>query len=181
MRPAHRQPWFVVAAATILLLTAPARAADQPPLTPGRIQRAIERARDWLIQQQRPDGSWAAMRASNTNVGATSLVVLALANAGVDENNLNMQRAVQWLRGQTADDTYAVSLQTMVFAMLSPDADRALIERSAAWLEDAQVRQGPTAGAWSYGQRDRGGGGDNYNSQFALLALYVAARVGVRV
>jgi hypothetical protein len=182
VRPVRRQPWLAFAGAVALLLAAPARAADPPPLTPGQIQRAIERARDWLIQQQRPDGSWTAMRASNTNVGATSLVVLALANAGVDEKNLNMQRAVEWLRRQTADDTYAVSLQTMVFAMLSPDADRALIERNAAWLEDGQARQGPTAGAWSYGQRDRGGGGgDNSNSQFALLALHEAARVGVRV
>ncbi len=164
-----------------LLLPSTAAAADPPPLTPGQIQRAIERARDWLIQQQRPEGSWTAMRASNTNVGATSLVVLALANAGVDDQNLNMRRALEWLRSQAADDTYAVSLQTMVFAMLSPDADRALIERNAAWLEAGQVRQGPTSGAWSYGQRERGGGGDNSNSQFALLALHEAARAGVRV
>lgn len=181
MPPVHRQPWLVVAGATILLLAIPAPAADPPPLAPGRIQRAIERARDWLIQQQRADGSWTAMRASNTNVGPTSLVVLALANAGVDADNLNLQRAVQWLRTQTAEDTYAVSLQTMVFAMVSPDADRALIERNVAWLEAGQVRQGPAAGAWSYGQRDRGAGGDNSNSQFALLALHEAARVGVRV
>lgn len=82
--------------------------------------------------------------------------MLALANAGVDEKNLNMQRAVEWLRRQTADDTYAVSLQTMVFAMLSPDADRALIERNAAWLENGQARQGPMAGT---GRTVSGNGG----------------------
>ena len=181
--PASRRPSLLVAvaAAAALLPVPPAAAADPPRLEPGQIQRAIERARDWLIKQQRPDGSWTAMRASNTNVGATSLVVLALANAGVDADNLNMRRALQWLRTQAADDTYGVALQTMVFAMLSPDADRALIERNAAWLESGQVPQGPTAGAWSYGQQGRGGSGDNSNSQFALLGLHEAARVGVRV
>ena len=181
MRPAQHPPRLLLAGLAAVLCSGTAVAADPPPLAPGQIQRSIERARDWLVQQQRPDGSWTAMRAGNTNVGATSLVVLALANAGVEANNLNVQRAVQWLRTQTPEDTYAVALQTMVFAMLSPDADRALIERNTAWLEAGQVRQGPMAGAWSYGRQDRGGGGDNSNSQFALLALHEAARVGVRV
>ncbi len=154
---------------------------DRPPLRPEQIQRAIDRSRDWLIKQQRPDGSWeTAMRSNDSRVGATSLVMLALANAGVDPGNLNMQRSLQWLRSQEPKDTYAVSLQTMVLAMLSPDADRATIERNVEWLEEGQVRAGPTAGAWSYGQQKQGGG-DNSNSQFALLALHEAARVGVRV
>jgi hypothetical protein len=161
---------------------APARAADDanPPLSPAAIQRAIERARDWLIREQQANGSWeCSMRTEDTRVGATALVLLALANAGVDRSHLAMQRGLDWLRRQKPEETYSVSLQVLVLAMLSPDADRVILERDVAWLEKAQVTQGPAAGSWSYGQNK--GTGDNSNAQFALLALHEAERAGVRV
>ncbi len=169
----------VVVAATALL---PARvpADDQDGVSAARIQRAVEKARDWLIREQRPDGSWeCSMRTEDTRVGATALVMLALANAGVDRTHVAMQQALDWLRRQDPDETYSVSLQTLVLAMLTPDADRAILERNVAWLERAQLQQGPAAGAWSYGNGK--GGGDNSNAQFAILALHEADRAGVRV
>jgi subtilisin family serine protease len=58
--------------------------ASAAALPPDAIQQAIEKARTWLVKQQRPDGAWvSAMRAGNDNVGPTGLVMLALANAGV--------------------------------------------------------------------------------------------------
>ena len=94
----------------------PARAADKekPALSPVAIQRAIERARDWLIREQQANGSWeCGMRTEETRVGATALVLLALANAGVDRSHLAMQRGLEWLRRQKPDETYSVALQTL--------------------------------------------------------------------
>jgi hypothetical protein len=177
--PRHCGPLALVLVASLVL---PVQAAerDAPTVSSQAIQRAIERARDWLIREQRPNGSWeSAMRTEDTRVGATALVMLALANAGVDRSHLAMQRGLDWLRRQQPDETYSVSLQVLVLAMLSPDADRVILERNVAWLERAQVTQGPAAGSWSYGQNR--GTGDNSNAQFALLALHEAERAGVRV
>ena len=119
------------------------------------------------------------MRTDDTRVGATSLVLLALANAGLEPNHVAMQRGLEWLREQKPEETYSVSLQTLVLAMLAPDADRAILNRNVEWLEKSQVAQGPATGSWSYGGNR--GTGDNSNSQFALLALHEADVAGVPV
>lgn len=169
-------------AALFGLTTTSAQTAERAPapVSPEAIQRAIEKARDWLIREQEANGSWeCSMRTDDTRVGATSLVMLALANAGVERSHLAMQRGLDWLRRQQPDETYSVSLQTLTLAMLSPDADRAILERNVDWLEKAQVPQGPATGSWSYGANK--GTGDNSNAQFALLALHEADRAGIRV
>ena len=74
--------------------------------------------------------------------------------------------------------TYPVSLQTMVLCMAEPEKDFITIRNNAHWLEETQIKEGPRRGAWSYPGI---GGGDNSNSQFALLALYEAERAGVSV
>jgi hypothetical protein len=154
--------------------------AQRPAVTTEAIEKAIDKARDWLVRQQRADGSWeSAMRPNETRVGATALVTLALLNAGLPNEHPTIRKAVDWLRGQIPDETYSVSLQTMVLAMVTPDADRLQLARNVRWLEDGQVREGPTAGSWSY--HHNRGNGDNSNSQFALLALHEAAEVGLPV
>ncbi len=179
LRRADRRTGLVAALAILAGgMVAPSVLAG--PLGPEAIQRAIEKARDWLIRDQKPDGTWeCSMRTAETRVGATSLVVLALANAGVPADHPALAKSLGWLRRQEPRDTYSVSLQTMVFAMLSPDADRPIIARNAEWLEKAQVAQGRAAGAWYYHTDE--GVGDNSNSQFALLALHEAAGAGVKV
>ena len=166
-----------------LLLTPPRLpAADREPaaVSPEKIRRAIDKARDWLLGEQQPNGTWqVGMRTDDTRVGATALVMLALANAGVPVEHPQMARALEWIRRQKPEETYSVSLQTMILAMLSPDADRAILQRNVEWLEGTQVAQGPATGSWSYGRAK--GTGDNSNSQFALLGLHEADRVGVRV
>ena len=166
-----------------ILLAAPRLpAADREPaaVSPEKIRRAIDKARDWLLGEQQPNGTWqVGMRTDDTRVGATALVMLALANAGVPAEHPQMARALEWIRRQKPEETYSVSLQTMILAMLSPDADRAILQRNVEWLEGTQVAQGPATGSWSYGRAK--GTGDNSNSQFALLGLHEADRVGVRV
>jgi squalene cyclase len=154
--------------------------ADEAGVSSAQIQRAIEKARDWLEREQEADGSWeCAMRTQDTRVGATALVMLALANAGMRAEEPAMRKSLDWLRRQEPEETYSVSLQTLVLAMLTPAADRAILQRNVGWLEQTQVATGPAAGSWSYGKGK--GTGDNSNSQFALLALHEAARAGAKV
>ncbi|MFM8285089.1 MAG: DUF4159 domain-containing protein [Planctomycetaceae bacterium] len=194
-RPRHRggpgvlRPAFLAALGTAACFVLPVAARSQPrgdarpgALSAERIQQVIDRTRDALLKaQNKAGGYWecTAARTPNNRIGATALAMLALANAGVGTDHIQLQEGLKWIRRQTPDDTYAVSLQTMLLAMVSPDADRAIIQRNVDWLTDTQVAQGPAAGAWSYGKGK--GSGDNSNSQFALLALHEAARVGARV
>ena len=167
--------------AGIFAAAASVAAAPPGPLGPTDIQRAIDKARDYLLKQQKPDGTWEAMRSSNKSAGATALVMLALANSGVPTTDPALTRSLGWMRTQEPDETYSVALQTMILAMLAPETDRAILERNVGWLERAQVKQGPATGSWSYKQNEGRGIGDNSNSQFALLGLHEAARAGVPV
>jgi len=180
-RSAARLPCLLVAALCCAAAwpAAPVR-ADEAGVSSEQIQRAIEKARDWLEREQEADGSWeCAMRTQDTRVGATALVMLALANAGMRAEEPALRKSLDWLRRQEPEETYSVALQTLVLAMLAPAADRAIIQRNVGWLEQTQVAAGPAAGSWSYGKGK--GTGDNSNSQFALLALHEAARAGAKV
>jgi hypothetical protein len=155
------------------------RAADPPP-QPGQIAAAIEKATAWLQAEQKPDGSWECrMRTDETRVGATSLAVLALLNAGVPAEAATMRKALDWLRRQEPQDTYSVSLQTMVLAATAAGRDLVIVERNVRFLEESQINRGPGSGSWSYGPGRATG--DNSNSQFAVLALHEAERAGVTV
>ena len=167
-------------AITACLLTPATAAAQRPGVTTQQIENAIDKARDWLVRQQNGHGSWeCSMRPNETRVGATSLVTLALLNAGLPAEHPTLAKALNYLRSQTPDETYSVSLQTMVLALVTPDADRLQLARNVKWLEDGQIRQGATAGSWSY--HHNRGNGDNSNSQYAMLALHEASEAGIRV
>jgi len=158
----------------IVLSHAPARAE----ISPEQVRTSIERATAFLKRQQNPNGTWP----EHTGYvgGVTSLVTLALLNAGVDPQEPGMQKALAYLRILEPKQTYVVSLQTMVLCMAEPKKDLLVIRRNAKWLEDRQVSSGDTKGAWSY-PHPAAANGDPSNSQFALLALYEAERVGVPV
>ena len=137
------RPFSAVCYLAGLILLVPSVAAAEE-ITPGKIGTVIERAADWLIRQQNPDGTWqAAMRTDETVVGATSLVVLALANAGVPADDPAMQKALDWIRRQEPKDTYSVSLQTQALAMVSPQTDLPILERNVRWLEDHRIQRPP--------------------------------------
>lgn len=170
----------IVFLAAIQIVSVPVAFPAEDELRPEQISNAIEQAKNWLIRKQSPNGTWkSAMRTNETVVGATALVVLALANAGVDADEQAMKKALTWLREQTPTDTYSVSLQTQALAMVSPKQDLAILERNTRWLEDRQSSGPGVTGGWSYGANRSGA--DNSNSQFAILGLHEAQRAGVRV
>ena len=84
--------------------------------------------------------------------------------------------ALERLRKYPPDKTYVVALQTMVFCKAQLARDLMLIKRNVRWLE---AHKFPGArGGWSYPASSPGG--DNSNTQFALLALYEAEQFRIR-
>jgi hypothetical protein len=170
-----------IAAATIVTILTPLFAHAQPnrgePVDAGQVLSAIEKGIAYLKRQQGPRGNWPEVLIHNPS-GITALCTLALLNAGVEVDDPAMRKALTYLRGQQLDRTYTVALRAMVLCAAEPKKDLVQIGRDVRWLETTQIKEdGPFKGAWGY----PGVVGDNSNSQFAILALSDAQRVGVEV
>lgn len=162
--------------ATILLVAM--TCAGKPSaadLDPEKVRQSIDRGVAWLKKTQVENGTWPAF----LSYDLTPLCTLALLNAGVDPQDPVVQKALKYIRDPAHQPTitYQVALQTMVLSAAEPKRDMLVIRRNAKWLEDNQIKSGTMKGGWSYPT----GKGDNSNSQFALLGLHEAQRVGVPV
>ena len=147
-------------------------------ITAEQVRNAMDRGRAYLkSQQNKVRGNWVAENLQPG--GVTALCTLALLNSGDSPEEEHVQRALAHLRKLETKTTYAISLQTMVFCAADPRKDRLLIRRNARLLESMQVAMGDSKGAWGYSKTQ--GKGDRSNTQFALLALSEAERVGVEV
>jgi hypothetical protein len=164
-------------ALTLLLAGAgPGRAED--PLV-DRVKKALDQGENYLRGKQREsDGSWEITPDKIAYPGGTtSLVLLALMNAGVPPSDPAIQKGLTYLRGVKSNKTYVVALQTMVFSQARQEKD--LIRRNVQWLLDARLPTG-----WSYSRLTADGMGsvaDNSNTQYALLGLHAAIEAGVEV
>ncbi|MEX2092538.1 MAG: prenyltransferase/squalene oxidase repeat-containing protein, partial [Pirellulales bacterium] len=176
MRRSARSVW--IATVLIVAVVATDRTRAQPPGGPidaAQVLDSIDRGIAYLKREQTPRGHWGEM--AGYTGGVTALCTLALLNAGVPADDPTIVRALDYLRQLKLEKTYVVSLQTMVFAAADPKKDMLLIDRNVRWLESKQSMAADRKGAWSY----PGPGGDNSNSQFAVLALFDAQSVGAKV
>ena len=159
---------FVALAAICLLGGSPClTAADDADLRVS-VKRSIKRAQDYLISQQLPDGSWSKGRA-----GANAIVVLALANSGLDARHPAIEKGLKYLRNiELPNNTYDLSLTIMALAAVRDGRrDAGLIFRLAEILEANQKN----SGGWHY--TASGSTWDNSCTQYALLGLREAAHV----
>lgn len=176
--------WQLLVVALLIGL-ATARAANAA-ITAKEVENAIKNAIKYLKKTQNPNGSWDDFQGGETKTGVTSLVTLSLLTAGEPINSPTIVKALDYLRNFSPEDlksTYAVSLQTMVFAAAQPERDTLRVAADVAWLERAQIRPGDRVnwpGSWSYTEFKEKNG-DGSNTQYALLALNAAAEVGVPV
>lgn len=163
--------WLLIAMVVSAACTPRARA----DLDAAEVRAAIDRGIHWLKSQQKVDGSWPEW--TGFPGGVTSLATLALLQSGVDPSDEHVQSALRYLRTMEPQRTYTTALQTMVFCAAEPRRDMPLIRRNVTWFENNQIKQGANRGGWSYPGAGALGA-DNSNSQFALLALHEAHRVG---
>jgi len=147
---------------------------------PASVQRAIDRGVAYLRKSQTDRGGWNEY--GGQSCGLSALCVLSLLNSGVSRDDPAISKAMKYLRSFEPNETYSVSLQTLVYCQLGAAADLPRIRRNVQWLVETQKREGSgqgRVGGWSYGRRI--GSGDPSNSQFALLALGAAKDRGIEV
>ena len=121
--PPKARSWIVIG-----LAAGPFLVSRWAPLTAyGRTRDEVERAiRDgvrYLKQEQRGDGMWADVH-GDARTGTTSLVTLALLTAGEKPDSPTVRKAIDYLRTFGPDQlnsTYAIALQTMVYAAAEPE------------------------------------------------------------
>lgn len=152
------------------------RAAQE--VTAETVRQSVAQGITYLKDQRLRDGSWA----KRTAVGdVTALATLALLNAGEDPDSKIIRESLDYIESQMVGgelSTYSASLKIMTLAMADPDGKRYRrdIQSMVDWLIDQQSR----AGGWSYGLGG-GGDGDSSNSQFAILALHEASKMGIEI
>lgn len=176
----------VLAATLMIVCAAKGRSAEPTEeLTPEQVRAAIDFGISYLSRRQKPDGSWpdyGGMVGGGIVFpgGSTALCTLAMLSAGVPADDPRMKAALTRLESYRPQTTYVVALQTLAFCQANPRQYLTRIQANVNWLEAAQITTGPNKGAWSY-RAGGSEGGDNSNSQFALLALHEAERAGATV
>jgi len=140
----------------------------------------IQKGLAWLRTQQYGDGSW------RSSVGVAALCALTFLNAGFDESDSTVQKAIQYLLSNARSDgsiyssyaTYETSLALIALVATHNSAYQAKINSARDWLVNSQWDESCTWGSvnkdsWYYGGFGYGWNvrPDLSNSQFALLAL----------
>ncbi|HID22890.1 MAG TPA: DUF4159 domain-containing protein, partial [Planctomycetaceae bacterium] len=178
--------WIGIATA-VLLVIGPVGASPAQKVTKQSVLRSIEMAKRFLISRQKANGAWPSGLGGDYQVGVSSLALLALINAGMTVDDPPVAKGLRFLRSIKEPEpsrTYEVSLMIMALAAAKDDRrDQARISILAQKLEQSQVKRGANAGMWSYSVKPGlgGFGGDNSNTQFAVLGLRDAALAGVPV
>lgn len=141
-----------------LLCATPALAA-----TPLEVQTARDRAAQWLIAHQLPDGSWAS--AAGLQVHATAAAVEAFIATGLNRTPA-FQRAVSWLQNIEPHGVDALSRQVLA---LQAAGATATAQRAAQWLASQRNADDGLWGAYAGFQ------GSTPDSALSLTALKATA------
>ncbi len=150
-----------------------------------RVRKAIDKGVAYLKASQGRNGSWDhhGLGLDRWDAGLSCLAMLALLECGVDPNDDVIRKGLDYLRKMEPRSTYVVSLQTMVFSRGQPEKDQLLIQRNVDWLRKTLRRDANRrAAGWGYGEGIGGPeGADNSNSQYAVLALWMASQAGASI
>src|SRR5688572_22169447 len=103
----------------------------------------------------------------------TALAAYTLAKSGVRKKDESLLAARKALAGAEMKSTYSAAVHLLLQEALGPEADRAAAEKSLAFLV---ANQSP-GGVWAYPWDHECGS----NTQFALLGLRAARRLGLEV
>jgi hypothetical protein len=185
-----RVAWVVVWALVLLAAPIPARAQEirdgglvvTRSARAQQVDRAIERARGYLLSTQNPDGSWTNGGRDDSDGGRTSLVLLALLSAGEPVESEPVQNALRHLRTIRSRTTYGTGLRAAALSMLPERMRKLELPSDLRWLIGAAIDRGPHAGMYTYvDPRDAASGGDYSNSQYGVLGVWYAAEAGLEV
>jgi len=154
--------------------------AGRAGVTSDQVNRAIEKAREFLINQQKPDGSWGG------HAGESALVFMTLAYMGEHPNREVMSKGLDYLLKADVDKDFAdrqgygVPIRVMglsyVYKYLLDEKKELLRKQMMADLLRIRVGQA-ASGGWRYALN--ASDWDFSVSQWPLLAMREASLVGV--
>jgi hypothetical protein len=149
-------------------------------VTADAVRQSVAQGVRFLKDRRSLDGSWPKY-AKGAIGDVTALATLALLNAGEDPNSPLMKGSLDYIDSQMHEDvltTYSAGLKIMALAMADPDGKlyRRDVKRAVDWLIENQSR----SGGWGYGMGGNGQG-DASNSQFAILGLHEASKMGIEI
>lgn len=168
----------LVTVGTLLALATPVRTADYD--FDEKVIEAAERAVAFLRATQTRTGMWEFQSGGaggsiiqQQNVGATALVGLALLASGVPPSDSALTRAESVVRANLPNLTYTYSLALSAMFLEKMNKDR---NGGAVTAIVGKLLKGynTATGGWGYYSPIMGADYDNSNTQFALLALFVA-------
>jgi hypothetical protein len=137
--------------------------------TPAEVQTARDRAANWLIANQQPDGRWRG--APGLQVHATAAAVEALLAGGMTHTPA-FQRAVSWLQNAEPDGVDALSRQALA---LQAVGSTVTAQRAAQWLASQRNAADGLWGAYAGFQ------GSTPDTALGLVALKAAGLTPVDV
>ena len=137
-----------------------------------KVNKAIDRGVEWLMQKQYLDGSFVDYMAGYPT-GCTALGLYTLLKSGVSKKHLAVRKAAAFLRVHRPAKTYSTACQLLAFVALGKAEDEELIGDLVAQLLQFQKSNG----GWGY----PGGAVDLSNTQYAALALHMASLKGHKV
>lgn len=145
--------------------------AEEIPL-PLRVHAAIARGVEQLEAQQLPDGNWPGQEEPHPG-GMTSLCCYALVKSGVRVRDESLARGLAALADFPSSSTYSTSVHLLLLESLRDHARH----RAAAQRDLDALLGWQTEGLWAYPS----GTADLSNTQFALLGMLAAHRMGLAV
>ena len=154
-------------------------------VTDEAVRAALAKGVAYLRTAQGDDGILAGTYHRSYPFGETALSLLAMRYAGVGVTDPAYEKGQRALLEGETEKTYVVSLIAQALATVPRDKRSRPVHRKmtalAAWLARAQLPRG----TWTYTQpspkNPRYGltSGDNSNTQFAVLALWMLSEAGV--
>src|SRR5262249_41828244 len=136
-----------------------------------RINVAIDRGVDWLLEHQQIDGSWNHEQWTY-RCGATALATYTLLKSGVAPKHPAVVRALEFMKTNPAKETYTIGCELLALGALDDPAVEPWIKELAEQLLTFQ-----RGGLFNYPW----GGPDVSNTQYGILGLRAAAQHGFKV
>ncbi len=144
---------------------------DPDALNQTLVDLAIEKGAAALRAMRGEDKPW---EFASHPVGTTALVVLALHAAGDDRKDRDIRAGIKYLLDEPAPATvYDLGIEAMALEVVDGKRYKRRIAECAKKLIDFMNANG----YWGYPSGD----GDHSNTQYAVLGLRSAARVGIKI
>jgi hypothetical protein len=139
------------------------------------VAAAIDRAVSYIKSKQASDGSWPYEKIEHRQ-GVAALAVLALSEAGVPATDPAVRAGLDFAATQPLKMTYDSALLAMAVASANPGRYINVVAQARDAIAAGQGR----TGMWGYPAGEAlKGGGDNSNTQYAIMGLYAAGSLGL--